>query len=123
MKTLKISQLLYLILIFGCASIQAETMSEPEKDSVSPVLFGKVDAIYPKESRMVIDDYSYKYTANTKFYYDSGKTGGANSLKPGTPVKFHAYSKPPYTILKDLKIISSGEFKESQKALLRERDD
>lgn len=123
MKIQGIPQILYLILVLGCTSVQAETKPESEKGSVSPLLFGKVDAIYAKESRMVIDDYSFRYTAETKFYYASGSTSASSkNLKPGTLVKFHAVRKPPYTILIDLKIISSREYKEAQKAL-RERDD
>lgn len=114
MKTQGIPQLLFLILMLGCASIQAE----PKKGSAATVAFGIVNAIYPKESRMVIDDYSFRYTTNTKFYSSSGKTSaGSKKLKPGTPIKFHAYEKSSQIILKDLKVISLREYKKHQTSL------
>lgn len=119
MKTQSITHTFYLILVFSCASVQAETMSRTKTDTVYTARFGIVNAVYTNESRMVISDISLLYKYETNFYNIDGNriSDISNKLKSGTPVKYYYYQKPPYLILKDLKIITMHEFNESKKVI------
>ncbi len=121
MKIHRVIYILSLLSVFGAATVQAEFL--PSKNSsVYKDYYGIVNAVYPKESRLVISDMSVIYNHASRFHDTSGNkiSNITHALKSGTPIKFHIYQKPPYLILKDLKIISMQEYKRSQ---VRGRDD
>jgi hypothetical protein len=118
MKILKIFFALCLLsVLFGSnfALADRENLSEQRASYIDQ--YGTVDAVYLKESRMVVSDMNLHYTHGSGFYKNSGAriSNIGNELKPGTPVKFHYYKKSPILILKDLKIISEREYTNSQK--------
>ena len=116
MKRHRIIYIIGLISAIVCTPVLAENASFAEENSSYTDHYGIVDAIYIKESRLVISDINILYDHSSGFYggNDSRIFKLKKRLKPGTPVKYHYYQKPPNLILKDLKIISKREFKKSQ---------
>jgi|GEM_PF-5490224 len=81
---------------------------------------GKVDAIYPEQSRVIINDMSYFYSPATVIQTQYGSTvlKIEDVLKKGMPVKMYVNQKGDNLILKGLKIISQDELKASRKLRL-----
>lgn len=117
MKIAKIIYVLFLLSGFGSNVALAERTSTSGQVSAYTDHFGIVNAVYLKESRIVVSDIDLHYTHGSGFYKDSGAriSNIGKELKPGTPVKFHYYKKSSVFVLKDLKIISEREYKNSQK--------
>lgn len=102
----------FLLLVLGYGS-SAVADSMPNTHSTSGELFwGKLNAIYPAEQRLVISDKSIQFTPEASFYDASGNLSMAAELKfnNNPPVEFHVYSSAVDLRLIELHIISASEF-------------
>ncbi len=110
MKIHRIIQLFFLISVLGT------TNSMAEDSSVNTETYGIVDAVYPEESRIIIDDTSVLYNHESSFFKANGDSfyDKKSALPTGTPVIYQVIKKPPYLIIHGLKIISMQEYKNSQ---------
>jgi hypothetical protein len=112
MKIQKIVLTLCFISLFASESLLADRKNSSEQGSAFTDYYGKVNAIYSEESRMVISDISLLIQQGSRFQHANGSriANIKHTLKPGTPVKYRYYTKQPNLVLKDLKIISMREF-------------
>lgn len=111
MKVHRTIQLFFLISVLGTS-----TSALAADNSVNTETYGIVDAVYPKESRMVIDDTSILYNQNSSFFKANGDSISniKSALPTGTPIIYQVIKKPPFLIIHGLKIISMREYKNSQ---------
>jgi hypothetical protein len=122
-KYMKIQKMLFtffLLSVCGTESVLAEDRTS-ENSAAYTDQYGIVDAVYPEELRMVINDTSILYKHKSLFFKANGDKISYNkkrALPKGTPVIYQVKGKPPYT-LRGLKIISMREYKKSTKNLLR----
>ncbi len=118
MKIHKIIQLFFLISLFGSTNIMA-------KDSISgnsatfADAYGIIDAVYPEEMRLVINDRSIVYKRESSFFKANGDIIARikKNLPKGTPVVYQLAKKSSFIYLRGLKIISMREYKNARKNL------
>ncbi len=111
---------MYFLLLTACSTtvIARENYPLPVPSSKSSAFvdyYGFVNAVYPKESRIVISDMSLLYNNGSLIRNRGGSVISdiVSVLKPGTAVKYHVISKPPYLILRDLIVVSERELSHS----------
>lgn len=121
MKIYNVIYISFLLSVLATTPVHAE-FPPSGNSSVYEDYYGIVDAINPKESRMIINDISVVYNHASRFHNTSGRkiSNITSALKTGTPIRFHVFQKPHHLILSDLKIISMQEYKKSR---IRDRDD
>jgi len=95
----------------------AERNDSSETNSVYTDHYGIVDAIYLKESRIVISDMNYQYKKRSSSFFNiDGKRFSKlkKVLTIGTPVKFHYNdNRAPVLMIKDLTVIPMREYEKS----------
>ena len=114
---MKICNIIFtLLLVFSSAFVLAESNIRSEKKSVFTDHYGIVDAVYAKESRVVINDESLLYNHSSTIYNAQGRrvSNIDKILKPGMAVKYHYYEKSPYLIIKDIRVISKRAFNKAK---------
>ncbi len=116
MKTNKIIQLFFLISLFGSANIMAKDSMSGNSATFSDT-YGIIDAVYPEEMRLVINDMSIEYRRDSSFFKANGDdiTRIKRTLPKGTPVIYQLAKKSSFIFLRGLKIISMREYKNSQR--------
>ena len=107
-------------IMFGLAlttlSVSTPIMADAdplEEARVDKALYGIVDAIYPEESRVVIDDMSIQYNDQSDFKNLFGRklSGSEKKLKTGTAVKYQIGNRGKSSFIEKLEVISKRKYK------------
>jgi len=87
-------------------------MDSLEEGRVDKALYGIVDAIYPEESRVVIDDMSIQYNDQSDFKNLFGRklSGSEKKLKTGTAVKYQIGNRGKSSFIEKLEVISKRKY-------------
>jgi|GEM_PF-6126523 len=73
---------------------------------------GKLDAVYPDESRIIIDDTNFALTRESRLIGEGGSFVSIDSLDPGKMVRFEYQRNPGgMNLLRTLQVISEDEAK------------
>ncbi len=110
MKHNKVLIISALLLGLFCHNAYSDDV-ESESDS-----YGVIDALYPEEYRIIIDDRSFYYNSQSDLRNKRGETilNISSLLQKGIFVKYHFLpAEKPALFLVNLKIISEQELNES----------
>lgn len=117
MKNKIFSTVIFLSTLFLFTTTAYADQYAPKQSLAEAVYYGQIDAIYPEELRIIIEDRSFNYNNQSLFEEGSGNTilNIGRSIRPGLYAKYHTL---PTTfsdfLLIDLTIISEKQFNDAQ---------
>lgn len=87
--------------------------NESEDDAGNLLHYGRIDAIYLQESRIVIDDMSLAYTDNSHFINSFGREISANKIKidEHNYVEYQQINNGEINTLQKLKVLTEQDYK------------
>ena len=112
---------LYVLLIFLFCQAAINTAVADQREKINRVYqtesYGRIDAIYPKDSRLIIDDMVYVFTQKTHFRNPYGDTvlKLENTIKPGMWVKTRYIKHGDVPVLTDIKVTTQREVEQSRR--------
>ncbi len=112
MKIKEITCRLILTALLTHTSLTVADNSSSEESSADEAIYGIVDATYPEESRVVIDDMSIQYNDQSDFKNLFGRTlsGTEKGLKKGVAVRYRLGNQGKTTFIQELEVISKRKY-------------
>lgn len=86
--------------------------NESEDDAGNLLHYGRIDAIYLQESRIVIDDMSLAYTDNSRFINSFGNEISVNKINTDEHnyVEYQQVSNDEINIVQKLRILTEQDY-------------
>ncbi len=113
MKNKLIISWFFLITLLGSTTVIADDSSLEQKEGAENTYsYGIINAIYPEESRVVIDDMSIQYDNQSAFKNLFGRTlsGTEKILKAGSMVRYRIGSQGKTQFIQELEVISKRKY-------------